>query len=474
MLVIAAALVGVWLGDVLVSGRGRPEWSRLVASLTLMAPVGLAWCSFASSRTRRGRPLVALVVVLGLVTVFAVRSAREWIGVEDTGVESTRRRTGEMTGTLVTDPTAGNGYARAIVAIDDRRIEVVAFGGAGRRLAGLEAGRRVTITGTMSPPSDERRRRLALRHVVGTMTAERVMLLENHNWNSVAHLAAHRVRTAVAAGSSSLGETRQALLLGLLLGADAAQDRATRDRFRDSGLAHLTAVSGQNVAFVLALLAPLLRRLGRWARLSVTLVGLLWFATATRFEPSVVRASAMAAVAAVAATGWRRLDGREALGVAMVTTLFADPFLLWSVGWWLSVSGCAGLLVLAPRLGFRSRLGRSIVAPALGAQVAVLPVSIAVFGFPSALAIPCNLLVAPVAAAVMLAGLPACLIASFLPAAIARVVVAPIGLGVSWIDSVASVGATVRPPAILDAVTAAITTVFVWWRLRRFRTRVAD
>ena len=473
--VVLSALVGTWLGDVVVNDRGRLEWSRpgVVAIVIVVAIVVMATASTGSSVMKsivgpRDHSWVGWVVV-GTMVLFAVRSTFEW-----TAVAPVEPRDGEMVGALVSDPVAGDGYARAIVEIGGRRIEVAAYGGTGRRLAGLEAGRRVVIAGSVSPPTDDRRRRLALRHVVGTMTAESVRLLESANWNSVAHLAAHRVREAVAEGSSSLGESRRALLLGLLLGADANQDRAVRDRFRDSGLAHLTAVSGQNVAFVLALLAPLLGRLGRWARLAVTLLALFWFVTATRFEPSVVRASTMSAVAAVAAAGWRRLDGREALGAAMVATQFADPFLLWSVGWWLSVSGCAGLLVLAPRLGVRSRVGRSVIAPALGAQVAVLPVSIVVFGVPNAWAIPCNLLVAPVAAVVMLIGLPACLFASFLPAAIARVVVTPVGLGVAWIDGVASVGAAARPPAVVNVATALLATVFVWRRLRRSRTRVAD
>ena len=462
---LVSSLVGTWLGDVVVNGRGRLEWVRLLAIVATVLAGSSAVNSFVG---RRGHPWVTRVV-LGTVLIFVGRSAFAWVSVEPMS-----GREGHLIGTLVTDPATGDGYARAIVEIDDRRVEVVAYGGAGRRLAGLEAGRRVTILGAVSPPADERRRRLALRHVVGTMTAERVALIEGANWDSVAHLAAHRVREAVTDGSSSLGETRRALLLGLLLGADAAQDRETRDRFRDSGLAHLTAVSGQNVAFVLALVAPLLHRLGRWSRLSVTLLVLLWFATATRYEPSVVRASTMAAVAAVSSAGWRRLDGREALAVAMSATLLLDPFLLWSVGWWLSVSGCAGLLLLAPRLGFRSWFGRSMVAPALGAQVAVLPASVAVFGVPSALAIPCNLLVAPVAALVMLVGLPACLLASFVPDSIAWVLVAPIGLGVAWIDGVAGAGASARPSGFVDVATASCATAFVWWRVRRSRTRVAD
>jgi competence protein ComEC len=50
----------------------------------------------------------------------------------------------------------------------------------------------------------------------------------------------------------------------------------------------------------------------------------------------------------------------------------------------------------------------------------------------------------PVAGVVMLYGLPACLLAGALPVA-APLVMAPVGLGVRWIDAVATVGARLEP-----------------------------
>jgi predicted membrane metal-binding protein len=68
------------------------------------------------------------------------------------------------------------------------------------------------------------------------------------------------------------------------------------DDFRGSGLTHLLVVSGQNLAFVLVLASPVTNRLTwRW-RWVVTLGVIGAFALVTRFEPSVLRASAMAAI----------------------------------------------------------------------------------------------------------------------------------------------------------------------------------
>jgi competence protein ComEC len=55
-----------------------------------------------------------------------------------------------------------------------------------------------------------------------------------------------------------------------------------------------------------------------------------------------------------------------------------------------------------------------------------------------------NLLAVPVAGLVMLYGLPACILAGAVPA-LAPVAMAPVGVGVRWIDAVATIGAAVEP-----------------------------
>ena len=56
-----------------------------------------------------------------------------------------------------------------------------------------------------------------------------------------------------------------------MIGDDRDQPAALVERMRASGLAHLSAVSGQNVALVVAAASPLLRRARPLARWAVTL-----------------------------------------------------------------------------------------------------------------------------------------------------------------------------------------------------------
>jgi ComEC/Rec2-related protein len=138
-----------------------------------------------------------------------------------------------------------------------------------------------------------------------------------------------------------------------VLGDDRAEPPDLVDDFRAAGLSHLTAVSGENLAFALALAGPLLRRLAlRW-RFVATAGLVAWFALLTRFEPSVLRACVMAALAALAVVLARPASTVRLLALAVSVLVLVDPLLVWSVGWWLSVGATAGIALLAAPLAAR-------------------------------------------------------------------------------------------------------------------------
>jgi competence protein ComEC len=218
-------------------------------------------------------------------------------------------------------------------------------------------------------------------------------------------------------------------------------------RFRGSGLAHLTAVSGQNVSFVIAAAGPLLSRLRTVPRWVMTIVLIAWFVSLTRFEPSIVRAGAMAAISTTAFALGRDRSPFRVLCLAVGGLVLADPLLVWSVGFWLSVGATAGVCTAGAWLARRLACTGPFAAPlgaTLGAQLGVAAPSLLVFGRLPLVSVVCNLLAVPVAGLVMLYGLPAALVAGALPP-LAGVVMHPARLGVRWVDTVAALGARVEP-----------------------------
>jgi competence protein ComEC len=364
------------------------------------------------------------------------------------------------------DPQVLPGATRVVVEVDGERFESWVRGRVRpQRAAGWQAGDLVRVSGERIALEPARRPRVASQHVVGELEAD---------WfgdalpGGPAASASNRVRDVIARGAAHLPADRAALTRGLVIGDDRDEPPEMIQRFRDAGLSHLTAVSGQNVALVLAAAGPLLRRmrpLPRWA----TSLGLIaWFVLLTRAEPSVLRAGVMAGLAVTAFVLGRQAEPLRLLAVAVIGLLLLDPLLAWSVGFWLSVGATAGVVVgamhLAPRL---SRLGPLAlpVGVTLGAQGGVLVPSLVVFGRLSLTGTVANLAAVPVAGLVMLYGLPACLVAGSVPV-IGPLVMAPVGWGVWWVDAVATVAAAAEPAAPWSWVGWVALVIAVVWLVR--------
>ena len=105
-------------------------------------------------------------------------------------------------------------------------------------------------------------------------------------------------------------------------------------------------------------------------------VGLIaWFVSLTRFEPSIVRAGAMAALSATAFVLGRERAPARILCLAVTILLLVDPLLVRSVGFWLSVGATGGVVSVGPWLAGRlSRLGMlaTPIGITLGAQIGVV------------------------------------------------------------------------------------------------------
>ncbi len=217
------------------------------------------------------------------------------------------------------------------------------------------------------------------------------------------HRAGRLVMRAVEERLSPFDEER-ALLSGFLIGETSRIEEPDVEAMRRSGLAHFVAVSGSNVALFLALLAvaagPL--ALGPRRRALVGLIGLPVYVAATRFEPSVMRASVMAGIALGGRLVGVVLEAWQLLSLAVVVLVVTDPGLTSNVGFQLSVAATAGVLVGA-RWPVEGRVARALVVT-LGAQVVVAPLLLIHFGTVPLLSPIINLVAAPLVAASTVVG----------------------------------------------------------------------
>src|SRR5262245_1926232 len=371
--------------------------------------------------------------------------------------------------TLVADPVPdGRGGIGVDVRLHGRRLRAHARMAPAAALDDRLAGERVWLVGEVRPPGPVESA-LRYRHLAGRLEVDAVV-----GWRPGGGITrvANGLRRTLARGAEVMSDRHASLLAGLTLGDDRDQPADMTDAFRAAGLTHILAVSGQNVAFVMVLAAPVLSRLRFGPRLVVTLAVLAGFALVTRFEPSVLRATAMAAVAATGAALGRPASTVRVLALGVSAILLVDPLLATSLGFQLSVAGAAGIVVGAARIEPALPGPRWLAAPVsvtLAAQLAVAPLLVAAFGSVPVASVPANLLALPAAGPVMVWGLTGGLVAGIGGAAVATVVHLPTRAFVAWIDGVANAAA--RWPlgqlraghvALLGAAAAAAVAARTW------------
>jgi competence protein ComEC len=445
----AVVVLGVTIGAWRVRGEIAPVTASVLAVGSVLLAVAVA----------RRVPGAWWLVALSLLGALLGQRAWTDVGRVTIGPVDTRA-------VVMSDPVERGRSLEVVLEVEGERFTVWAHGSPARRLRPAAMGDSVRIVGERTRP-DDLPGWLLSRHVVGRLDVERVGSLRP---GAPVFRAANKVRSQLERGGRTLPDADRALFTGLVYGDDRAVPADTVDAFRAAGLSHLTAVSGQNVAYLLAAASPLLRRLPPWGRWSMTLALIVWFALLTRFEPSVLRASVMAGVAATAFVTGRERSGIGILSVALTGLLLVDPMLVWSVGLWLSAAATAGLALFAapiervlPGPRWLARLG----AAAIAAQAGVLPVSGAVFGLPSVISLPANVLAVPVAGLVMLIGFPLAIVASVLPDDLATVLQLPCLVGVRWVSGLAHLGADLAPSTAVSAIVWSLLVVVLAWRLRR-------
>lgn len=205
------------------------------------------------------------------------------------------------------------------------------------------------------------------------------------------------------------------LMLGIMLGDTSGISSELQDDFKATGLTHILAVSGLNVAMLVGICLIVLRILKcrPWLQLILASVFVGFYALLTRGEPSVLRAAIMAVIGL---GGWylgRQRSLLSALSSAALLLLVYDPFLLYAVSFQLSFAATLALIVFCPILADRLQAFRlpswlkDGLSVSLAAQLGVLPILAFYFNQISLISILANLLVVPATAPLLALGLAA-------------------------------------------------------------------
>jgi competence protein ComEC len=245
---------------------------------------------------------------------------------------------------------------------------------------------------------------------------------------------ADRLRAALARSlAPGLTGERKAVVAGIVVGEDEGLDADLRDSFRASGLYHLLAVSGQNVAYViggviaLAWLVGLSRRVGE----ACALTAVAAYVVAVGWQPSVVRAGVAGGLASLAWLASRPRDRWYFLLVGAAVLLAWTPYALLEPGFQLSFGAVGAIFLLVPPIerrlsGYPIPVGlRSILAVSVACGVATAPILMTHFGAVPLFSVAANAAAAPVVAPLLGLGLGAAALDPVLPEA---------ALALAWVN----------------------------------------
>ena len=209
---------------------------------------------------------------------------------------------------------------------------------------------------------------------------------------------------------------------GILLGADKNIPSEVQQAFKDTGTAHIIAISGFNIAIIAAIFVMLLSRLfgKKWGSL-LSILGIIAYTLLVGASASVVRAAIMGSMSVIGGLFGRRNLAATGLATAAVFMALVNPFVLWDVGFQLSFAATLGLVIYAqPMQDFISAWLSRYFPPAnvdkfigpfsdyflltFAAQLTTLPVSMYYFGRFSLVSLIANPIILPAQPAVMVLG----------------------------------------------------------------------
>lgn len=370
--------------------------------------------------------------------------------------------------TVENDPDYSH-FSAKVVATDevlDRRVIATGSAETNGQLASLEVGDTVFVSGylvELTPYQTYKRH----EHIVANFHVEEIADMKRSH--SKVDVLTSRFRNAIEKGCSRLETNERGVCEGLLIGERSNIDQSLYDTYKDAQLTHLLVASGANIAFLVGFLSPLISRLRVNTRSILLILIALFYCAATRFEPSMLRASVMVIIPAIAMMRGYCVSNVKIFIGTLFACLLIDPFLLYRVGFWLSLCATGGLYFLSPIINVVVR--STLISNTLAATLCVQPVLWMTFGFSAPLRWWASVVAVAIAEPLTTIGMVIVVVVSFVSphASISQLLISLFQLGANALNIIARIGASQEGLYLGGVFSAAglIAYTYRYWTLRR-------
>ncbi|MFZ3010156.1 MAG: ComEC/Rec2 family competence protein [Candidatus Microsaccharimonas sp.] len=213
---------------------------------------------------------------------------------------------------------------------------------------------------------------------------------------------ASSIRRAIPEPQASLG-------IGYLTGQKSALPTELSEALQIAGLSHVVVASGYNLTILVRLARRLFMRISKFVSALASSIMIASFVAMTGLSPSMSRAGLVSGLSLISWYYGRRFHPFVLLPLAAAITVAFQPSYAWGdVGWQLSFSAFAAVMIVGPllqRFFFGEKepgIIRQILGETVAAHIVTIPIVVASFGVISNVAIIANLLIVPLVPLAML------------------------------------------------------------------------
>ena len=243
-----------------------------------------------------------------------------------------------------------------------------------------------------------------MKWLQGTLYETQAVLIASDQWGLILQikktLQNHIINTYGVSRTS-------ALMLGILVWDKSLLSQSEYQQFIDTGLVHMIAVSGWNIAILSGFLMIILFFLPYYVRMLVIACVVVVYCLICGMDSSVFRAMIMGLLSIWALMMGRMTSIRTIMAVTWVAMLVYNPyFLVYDLWFTFSFAALSGIIMLSSLTSKintrRSMVVQMCVVPSLGATIGVLPVMMFAIGKINLTGIVGNMLVSPILWLVMI------------------------------------------------------------------------
>lgn len=207
-----------------------------------------------------------------------------------------------------------------------------------------------------------------------------------------------RIKETLSVG---LDEDEFPVTYAMLCGNSDLIDSDILSSYRQSGVAHIFAVSGLHIGFLVVILNFIFTKLrvNKYVKI-VSIVGIaLFYAGICNFSTSSIRAVIMTTIILISKLFGKKYDPLTSISFAFIILLFISPSYLYTAGFLLSFAVVLGIILLSSPISkifkFLPKKLANSVGAVLSAQISAFPIMLALFNSASLISVLTNLVFIP-------------------------------------------------------------------------------